>query len=314
MTIVITPIVSDEQWHSLRAKCVGASEAGALVGEHEYLSYWGLWARKSGKLPAVEDNGAMERGRRLEPVAVEMIRDRFPTWTITTVREHYADHEFGIGATPDLLAFDPDRGDGIIQIKSVAPSAFRTAWRQDDELRVPTWIAIQAIMEAHLTKSTWAQVAALVVDYEIHLHLIDIPLHAGIVEAIKSEAVTFWERVIRGQEPEPDYRRDHALIRAALGSDDGSEIDLSQDNELPDLLDRRETAARIIKEANEERDEITGRLLHKLGHAARGRFNGGTITAKMVSRAAYQVPPSTFRKLTVKRDHGSDHDRGHGRN
>ena len=64
MTVEITAISSNEQWHLLRSTVVGASEAGALVGEHEYLSYWGLWARKSGLLPAPDDSGAMERGRR----------------------------------------------------------------------------------------------------------------------------------------------------------------------------------------------------------------------------------------------------------
>ena len=179
-------------------RVVGASEAGALLGVHDYLSYYGLWARKSGKLPPVEDNGAMERGRRLEPVAVEMIRDRFPYWNVTVPHEHYADHEFGIGATPDLLAHD-DRGDGMIQIKSVAPRVFRKAWRGESDIVVPpTWIAIQALMEAELTGAKWAMVAALVVDHEIDLHMTEVPMHPGIVETVKSEALKFWQVVICG--------------------------------------------------------------------------------------------------------------------
>ena len=84
MSVTCTAITSDEQWHALRAKVVGASEAGALVGEHEYLSYWALWARKSGKLPPIDDNESMERGRYLEPVAAEWISDRYPTWDVVS--------------------------------------------------------------------------------------------------------------------------------------------------------------------------------------------------------------------------------------
>src|SRR4051794_23031293 len=82
MSTVVTAIQSDEHWHALREQVIGASEAAALVGEHEYLTYWALWARKSRKLPPIEDNDAMERGRYLEPVAVKMIRDKNPTWDV----------------------------------------------------------------------------------------------------------------------------------------------------------------------------------------------------------------------------------------
>jgi hypothetical protein len=302
MTVEINAIYSDTQWHSLRSKVVGASEAGALVGEHDYLSYWGLWARKSGLLPAPDDSGAMERGHRLEPVAVEMIRDRYPAWDIMVPRSHYADHEFGIGATPDLLALDQERGSGVIQIKSVASRIFRQSWRGDsDSIRVPIWIAIQALMEADLTGASWAYVAALVVDHVIDLHMIEIPLHPQIVDTIKTEALAFWRAVLAKQEPEPDFRRDHELIKAALRADDGSELDLSQWNELQDLLDRREAALAVVKEAKAEADACNAALLHRLGPAVRGTFPGGYVSAKTVNVSAHSVKASSYRKLHVVR-------------
>lgn len=314
MSIVVTAIESDQHWHALRDQVVGASEAPALVGEHPYLTYWALWARKSRKLPVIDDNDAMERGRYLEPVAVQMIRDRHPEWDVVAAREHYADHEFGIGATPDLIVHDPERGRGVIQIKSVEPGIFRRTWRSDsDAIRPPIWIAIQALMEAHLTGAQWAAVAPLVVDFGINCPVIEVPLHAGIVNTIKTEALPFWQKVFEGREPDPDYRRDHALIRAALAKEDGSEIDLSNDNELPLLLDDREAALRIAKDAKERADAINAELLHKLGNAAVGRFNGGMISAKTINRKAYQVAASSYRKLTVSRDHGSDHARDHAK-
>lgn len=303
MSVTCTAITSDDQWHALRAKVIGASEAGALVGEHEYLSYWGLWARKSGKLPAIDDNESMVRGRYLEPVAAEWIRDRNPTWDVVRPFAHYADHEFGIGATPDLLADDPERGPGVIQIKSVAPSVFRKTWRGDsDGIRPPVWIAIQALVEAELTGAKWAAVAPLVVDYGIECPVIDIPLHAGIIETIKQEALTFWVNVLNNCEPDPDYKRDHELIRKALAKEDGSEIDLSNDNELPDLLDDRETAMRIAKDVKDKIDEINGRLWHKLGNAAVARFNGGMISGKTVHKKAYSVEATSYRQLRVTRE------------
>jgi hypothetical protein len=306
MTVILTPIESDAQWHVLRGQVVGASEAAALVGVHEYLTYYGLWARKSKKLPAEADNAAMERGRRLEAVAVDVIRDRFPELNVTVPRDHYADHEFGLGATPDLLAHD-GRGNGLIQIKSVAPAIFRHNWRGDsDAVTPPIWIVIQALIEAYLVDAKWAAVAALVIDHEIDLHLIEVPLHAGIVEQIKGESLKFWEAVIAGREPDPDYKRDGELIRSVLKQDDGSEIDLSFDNELPATLAMRDAAIAEAKRCEEEVKTINAQLLHRLGSASIGRFNGGYISAKTVKRGPYEVKATSYRQLRVVRREQGD--------
>jgi hypothetical protein len=237
-------------------------------------------------------------------MAHQWIKDHNPTWDVVDPKAHWADHEFGIGATPDLLADDPERGPGVIQIKSVEPSVFRTSWRGDsDVVRPPVWIAIQALVEAELVGAKWAAVAPLVVGYGIQCPVIDIPLHAGILETIKTEALAFWQKVLKGEEPNPDYRRDHELIRAALRKEDGSEIDLSQDNELPGLLDERDTALRIVKDAKQQADAINAALLHKLGAAAIGWLKGGGyISAKTINKKAYSVAATSYRQLRVSRE------------
>ena len=304
MAVVITPIENREQWKAVRRGVVGASEAGALVGVHEWQTYFGLWAKKSGKIPDdAEDSPAMERGREMESVAINVIRKRFPHLNLTVPHEHYADREFGLGATPDLLADDPERGGGVIQIKSVHPSIFRHTWLGDTDIVTPPLrIVIQALMEAELTGSSWAAVAALVVDHGIDLHMIDVPMHLGIVEKIKTEALRFWEMVFSGREPDPDYARDGELIRAMFKRDDGSEIDLSGVNELPELLAQREKATALAKQYEEEAKTINAHLLHLLGDAARGHFNGGYISAKTVNRAPYEVKATSYRQLRVVRD------------
>ena len=95
-----------------------------------------------------------------------------------------------------------ERGTGVVQIKSVASRIFRERWRGDsDVIGVPVWIAIRALIEADLCGASWAYVAALVVDHEIDLHMIEVPLHPGIVDTIKTEALSFWRMVLAKQEP-----------------------------------------------------------------------------------------------------------------
>jgi hypothetical protein len=300
MTIIRTDIQSDAHWHALRRAVVGASEAPALCGVHEYLTYYQLWGRKTGRLPVIDDNAAMQRGRMLEPIAVALIREEYPEWNATPPRAHYADQDTGLGCTPDLLATDPERGPGSIQIKSVAPRIFRHSWHGDsDAVDPPIWIVMQAITEAYLTGSAWAAVAALVIDHDIQLHMVDVPMHAGIITKVQAEAIAFWRMVTEGREPDPDYRRDGEVLRTLLQQDDGTEIDLSAHNELPELIAMREDELAQAKLHKENADALNTQLLHMLGAASLGRFNGGFIAAKTVHRKGYEVKPSTYRQLRV---------------
>jgi hypothetical protein len=305
MAVIITPIENNQQWKALRKQCIGASEAAALRGLHPYLTHYGLWGRKSGRLPQDDEgNGAMERGRDLEELAIKKISQRYPQWNVRAPREHYADHTFGLGATPDCFAHDPERGDGTIQIKSVQPHIFRRDWRGDsDAVMPPLHIVIQVLQEAWLTSASWAMIAALVIDYEIELHMIEVPHpHPGIIETLQTDALEFWQLVLSGREPDPDFRRDGELIRAMLKQDDGSEIDLSGENDLPELLDRRDEALRQEKAFEAEAKAINAELLHKLGHARIGRFEGGYISAKTINKPAHEVKPSSYRMLRVVRN------------
>ena len=58
----------------LRSRNVGASEVAALDGSHPYKTALSLWASKTGRDRPDEDTRAMKRGRKLEPVAIEIIR------------------------------------------------------------------------------------------------------------------------------------------------------------------------------------------------------------------------------------------------
>lgn len=54
----------------------GASSVAALLGLDEYCTPWELWARLRGIAPDIEDNEAMEAGRRSEPWNCEWYADK----------------------------------------------------------------------------------------------------------------------------------------------------------------------------------------------------------------------------------------------
>jgi predicted phage-related endonuclease len=296
------PIVDAAQWHALRAPNVGCSEVGALFGMHEYLTGYALAARKLGKLPPVEDNPAMRRGRLLEPVAKQLIAEQRPDWRLIEPRAYYCDKDIRFGATPDLFVLDRDRR-GSVQIKTCTEQVFASKWRGDEgTIQPPLWIAIQAMCEQHLTGSDFAYVAALVIGNGLTLELIEIPYLPDVIEQARERVRAFWEMVAEGKLPDPDYGRDGEIIAQVFPQDDGTEIDLTSDNSLPEIVDFLEGAKLARKMAQDEIDQAQAQILHKLGNAQRAKFAGGVITAKTIQRKAYEVQASSYRRLHVKHE------------
>jgi hypothetical protein len=297
------PIESREQWLSLRRQDVTASAAGALLGLHPYMSAYALFAEKTGLVSSdAPMNAAMERGLELEPIAIRRLQKLYPDWNVTASTYYYRDPDARLGATPDCTAFDPARDLGVFQIKSVEPSAFREHWFEDGEMRPPLWICIQALIEAHLTGASWAAVAALVIGYGIDLHVIDVPIHPGIITRIKSETFAFWKMVDEGRQPEPDYGKDAALIEQLFAKPEEIEIDLTGDNELPAIVENYLQLGASIHASEVLRKAARAEILHKIGNASAARIATGRISAKVVKRKAYVVAESNSRTIRFKED------------
>jgi hypothetical protein len=298
-------ITSREQWLDLRRLDVTASVAPALLGVHQYRTVFEMWALKSGLLTEDPDESpSMRRGRLLEPVALELLRELRPQWTIEAPGVYLRDPALRIGATPDAFAICPERGAGIVQVKCVEPSVFRSQWRDPEtrEVAPPLWIAVQAIVEARLTGAAWAAVAPLRVGHGIDIDVIDVPLHDGLMRRIESEVAAFWRAVESGQPPSPDFARDGETIAALHPTDaDGPAIDLTAWNELPELIAEREAIAARAKADKARREAIDAEITLKLdGHPVGILADGREITRTIQNRGAFAVEATSFPVIRVR--------------
>lgn len=308
MSIDVITITSREQWLAARRQDVTASTVGGLLGVSDYVTAYGLWALKSGRIEEdPEDNPAMKRGRLLEPVALQLLAEERPGWAIEAPGVYLRDPAVRLGATPDAYATRPDiAGRGVVQVKTTTETVFRSKWVDPDTRDVvpPLWIVAQAIVEAHLSGAAWACVACLVVGYGLDLHVVDVPIHSGLINRIRAEVVEFWRRVAEGDPPPADYGRDAAIIAGLYADDDGSEIDLSDDERIADLITERAKLKAIEAQgsaAEKARKPIDTEIVHRLGNATRARLSGGvTVEAKTVKRSGFTVAPSSYRTVKVK--------------
>ncbi len=305
MTIERINVKTSAEWHARRTRDVTASVVGALFGVHEFVTPYALWAYKSGRAKAdPEETPAMLRGHLLEPVAVKLLKSLKPKWKIkhnTNPGDYWRDSEVRLGATPDVIAIDPKRGQGIVQIKSVEQSVYRRKWLAGNDVpEPPFWIAMQAVVEAYLTGSVWAAVAPIVVGHGIEMPVIDIPIMDGAIQRIRAQSVEFWEQVESGEELVPDYSLDADLIERMYAQEKGEEIDLTRDNQIYDLIDMRKRLKAEAVEADNKVTAIDAEIKHKLQGASIAHLAGGKkITWLTQKRAGYFAPPKEFRVLRI---------------
>jgi predicted phage-related endonuclease len=302
------PIESRAEWLGRRRKNVNASEVAALFGAdvHPYLSPFKLWALKCGKAEDEAETPAMRRGKLFEPVVIEILREDHPDWRLHPATSYLWDDESRIGCTPDCYAERADiQGHGVVQIKTVGSYAFKRMWHDEDgDVAVPTWVAVQASVEAYLTGAVWAAVAALRLgDGGIDIALCDIPLKPHLIHKIEDLVGEFWRRVDANDPYEPDFGRDRKLVFDLYAEGHGPPIDLTDDAEFRQWLDTR-ARFKDLEKAGEvaatERKALDARIIHRMGNAPAASCASRIVSVKVVKKRAYSVKAQQYPLLSVK--------------
>ncbi|WP_434713393.1 YqaJ viral recombinase family protein [Rhizobium sp. YTUHZ045] len=289
-------------WLELRRGFITASVAGALLYCHPYTTAYQLWALKTGRLDeSTEENEAMRRGRLLEPVAVQMLREERPTWTIDYRADNafYCDRDLKLGATPDAYAYRPDvSGRGIVQFKTSSEEAYRSGWidPESGEVEVPLWIAVQAIVEAKMTGAAWAAVAVLVVGRGIHMEVVDIPLHAEVWRALVTATNAFWRITDAGGHPPVDWDRDGSAVLDVNRWTEAKRIDLSGDETVDLFASNLEDTRIKRRELQKREDVLRAQILYAMGSAEIASTKRFEILAPTTVRA----DGATQRQIRIK--------------
>jgi len=144
-----------------RAKGIGASEAGAILGLDPFASAYDVWLRKTGKVGDVETNDAIEWGNDLEEVigkrAARVLNCR------VTRPTHTYRHQNGIMlANLDFEADLPTFGPSPLEAKS---TGIMDGWGEDDSDQVPDRVWAQVQVQMMCRKAQVAKVARMLGRY-----------------------------------------------------------------------------------------------------------------------------------------------------
>jgi hypothetical protein len=294
-------------WLTLRQKDVTSSEIGCLVDpEHPWITPLQLWNIKTGRLvPDHIDSPVLRRGKKLELVGAEETAERMPGARIehNTSNTYWRDGTLRIGATPDLLVDDPERGLGVVELKNPGVGTYARKWENGEP---PLFMALQVLTAAKLTGSGWAAIGALRVnDFTYDFDLVPIPLHQGAWQALLDAVGAFWRNVETDTPPEPNYKRDLGVLAEMYPQSAGTSIDLSGDNELIHALAEREEAKVLAKDLDAQIEQLDAMIRHKLGEHETAVAQDWRVTLKTEHVSAYTVAARTRRPIRVKRLKGN---------
>jgi predicted phage-related endonuclease len=298
MIIERIPILSRPQWLELRKPDVTASVVAALFGLHPYVTALKLYYQHNGMEFEFEETKPIRRGRLLENAVAQRVGEEHEDWIIEKCQTYFRAPELKLGATPDFFIHGDPRGLGILQTKTAYPRIFERDW--DNGNITPIWTELQLLTEMMLTDAAFG-VAAVIYNYDLDLCDRELPRHAGAEARIKIAVQNFWEMLRLDVEPSPDFGKDAELIKLISPREATDKmLDLSHDNELPEILAERASVMQRIASLEDRKNEIETQIRFKLGDAAQVTgVNGFKITYKTSHYHGYTVPERDTRVLRI---------------
>jgi predicted phage-related endonuclease len=273
-----------------RRKHVGASEVAALFDASPYLTRFELWHRKNGTISTPDfmadgmpNNERIEAGIRLEPAIIAWACDRWGYVRRETPK--HLSNGSGLGGHPDQCVTCPERGPGILEIKT-ADWLVAKKWGGEP----PLHYLLQNQSYQGLEKVAWGDVVVLVGGNQLVRHCYDF--RPKLYAEIEARVVTFWQSVRANDPPPPDFARDGAALAEVLGEPTDEVIDLRHDNAADHLACEYLAVKAAAKEATDRADEIKCELLLKIGDAGRALLPAHVIGAN-------QTKGSPDKEITV---------------
>jgi predicted phage-related endonuclease len=273
---VQTNIMAGDGDDVFRAGVVGASEVAALFDASPWLTHFELWHRKNGTIatPDFGGNERIEAGIRLEPAIIEWACDKWGYQRRETPKRY--DNGRGLGGHPDQLVICPQRGNGLLEVKT---ADWLVAKNWGDE--PPLQYQLQAMAYMGLSGSSWGDIVILVGGNE--LRRFQIEFRPKLFAEIERRVEAFWQSIRDGKAPKPDYTRDGATI-AELNTPGGDDlIDLQGDNLAAIAAAEYLASDEISKEAAKRREAAKAELMDKLGEAGVAKLDGFIVKAPTIN-------------------------------
>jgi predicted phage-related endonuclease len=270
------------EWHAHRARHVGGSECSALFGvQPAYaMGLFALWHVKAGKIqPPVVDGPRPRWGLLLEEAIAQAVREE-RGWTVTKGGYVMDETTPGMGCTLDYVGeCDELDGPGCLEFKNTDWIVHKKSWTNDEP---PLHVLIQLMHQLGCTGYKWGAVVALVGGNDLRIYR--YAARPGLIADIRKRVTAFWRSIDEGKPPAIDGSDSafHALRELHPEIVDDA-IDLTGDNEFPNLCAELDAARTARMEAEKHEDHLKAQVMEKLGDHKRGWTDGWSASITVVA-------------------------------
>jgi putative phage-type endonuclease len=267
-----------------RTGFLGGSDISSILGISPWKSQYKLYLEKIGEAPEEYDprkEKIFARGKRLEPVIVEMLVDelqsRGHSVTVMARNERYVDkeHDFLACEIDVELAVDGELMNG--EIKTVHSFAAK-AWGEEGSDEIPLYYLSQVAYGLMIKPRKRAIVAALIGADDLRIHYVD--RDQELINIIRTKAVEFWNRVMFRDPPPVESFED---VKHLYKQDKGLVIDACE--EMLDLCTRLREHKEMIKASEQAADDLTSKIKLIMGDASVAIHNDRKLCTWSTSKA-----------------------------
>lgn len=272
-----------KEWHEARAKGIGGSEIGTIMGLNPFESAFALWAKRTEQIPNPPvDNWSVRFGRAFEDPILQMWAEQNPAWQVYKTGTYQHPTIDYLHANPDAIAQHTETGEWmVVEIKTARASWGRTPPAYEaqvlhymDVLNIPQGVVVA------VAGWNWEERP--------------VPLDHFQIETQRETAKRFWEHLMFHVKPEWD----------------GSKMTYEAERHLhPNIADEEADLGELgamLLDAQEQHDEtekhllaIKAEVLDKMGDAKHGM---ATIDGEKKRVAARQARGNGVPWLVIKRD------------
>lgn len=293
---IATTFEREQAWLNHRATGVGGSDMSAILGISKFDTPLDIWLSKTGRnIPEKKDSWAIRKGKHDEPLLRQWFRDLHPELEVRdgtdlslTSREH--PHMI---ASLDGYLYDPaTESFGVLECKTA--NSFRAQdWRDNDgNPCIPDYYLVQVQHYLAVTGWQWGYVIADTSGVEPLI--IRFERDEEDIAVIVRAAAEFWRFVESGEMPALSNAED---VRKIYPEPTEELEDMSDDDDLYDLMKRYSFASIMAKDYQQQSDTLKNQLIARIGPREGLTCGGYKATFKTVHRKGYTkvVEPSDSR-------------------
>ena len=263
--------MTEKEWLAARQSCITATDIAAVLGLSPWSTAFQVWLDKTGQSVAVEDNKAMEWGRRLEPVIAAAYAEK----TGTTVRkaEFLSRIIDGVpcGCTQDYVSED---GQINIEIKT---SSMRDGWGEEGTDQVPAYYLTQVQWQMGVSGMDMTHLAALITANDFRIYQIPFDEEAFIV--MVRRAAEFWKLVVSQTAPDIDGSVACSEYLTKRFKGESKALMPAPTAEMTESARKYAELRQIIEQAETVQKEMGNRLMAGLGEFSGVKIPGiGKLT------------------------------------